>query len=72
MFDSTTTSQNVYVAILDDDILEDNETFIGDLTTTDDRVDLHPVTATTVIIEDNDGKFEWFHALGRRDKINSF
>ena len=55
-FNSTTTSLEVPVDILNDNILENNETFIGDLATTDDRVDLNPINATATIIEDNDGK----------------
>ena len=55
-FNSTTTSQTVSVTILDDDILEDNETFVGNLNTTDKMVDINPDTATTIIIEDNNGK----------------
>ena len=50
-FNSTTTSQTVSVTILDDDILEENKTFIGNLTTTDDRVDLHPSTTTAIITD---------------------
>ena len=56
MFGSTTTSQTVSVVIVDDEILEDDETFLGNLATTDDRVNLNPITATATIIEDNDGK----------------
>ena len=55
-FDNTTTSQAVRVVIVDDDIFEDDETFLGNLATTDPYVDLIPATATATILEDNDGK----------------
>ena len=55
-FNSTTTSQTVPVIIVDDEILEGNETFFGNLATTDDRIDINPVNANATIFEDNDGK----------------
>ena len=55
-FDNATTVQTVRVIIVDDNILEDDETFLGNLATTDLYVDLIPENATTTIMEDNDSK----------------
>ena len=54
-FDAATSSQTVTIPILDDDIVEDSETIIVTLTSTDPAAILNPSSAT-VTIEDNDGK----------------
>ena len=54
-FDAATSSQTVTIPILEDDIVEDSETIIVTLTSTDPAAILNPPSAS-VTIEDNDGK----------------
>ena len=57
-FDENTQSLTVTVTILNDDILEDTEFFLGNLNTSDDAVDLLPSEATVEILQPDgdDGK----------------
>ena len=54
-FDSVTTTITVRIIIKDESVLENDESFCGDLATTDSAVNLNPDTAEITIIEDNDG-----------------
>ena len=56
-FDSTMLSHSVRVAVVDDDILENDEVFLGSLALTlpDTDVILDPDEAMVTILEDNDG-----------------
>ena len=54
-FDAVTSSQTVTIPILDDNIVEDSETIIVTLTSTDPAAIVNPSRAS-VTIEDNDGK----------------
>ena len=54
-FNTTTSSQTVIIPILDDNIVEDSETIIVTLTSTDSAAIVNPSSAS-VTIEDNDGK----------------
>ena len=52
MFDANSpTRVCVDIPIIEDDILEDNETFVVTLTTTDDRVILQPDDGVVTIID---------------------
>ncbi len=51
-FSAGTSSHQVTVTIVNDDIVEDPETFFGNLTTSDDSVQLAPRTATVTIREE--------------------
>ena len=56
-FDGSTGRECVTVPIINDDILEDIESFTASLTTSDSAVTLNPDLARVDIIEDpNDGK----------------
>lgn len=56
-FDNSTTRAEVHITIKDDDILESNENFFGNLATLDDTaVILNPGHIEIIIVEDNDGK----------------
>ncbi len=55
-FDGSSTNRTVRITIIDDAILEDNESFFGNLATTDAAVTVDPDEAEATIIEDNDGK----------------
>ena len=50
-FDASTTSHKVIVTIVNDDILEDSETFSGNLRTSDSAVDVNPQIAIVTIFE---------------------
>ena len=56
VLDTNTSSQTVTIPILEDNIVEDSETIIVTLTSSDSAAIINPSTAS-VIIEDNDG--EW-------------
>ena len=56
-FSNQTTSQTVRIVIEDDDILENDENFFGNLATLDGSVILDPEQAEVNILEDNDGTF---------------
>ncbi len=55
-FDGSSTSRTVRITIIDDAIVEDDESFFGNLATTDAAVTVDPDEAEATIIEDNDGK----------------
>lgn len=55
-FDENTASRSVTVTINDDNVLEDNENFFGNLNTSDVAVDLTPSLATVNILELDDGR----------------
>ena len=48
--------------ILDDECVEDDESFEVSLTTSDDDVDIH-ISSTEILIVDNDGKKVFFAIL---------
>ena len=52
MLDGETMWQLIRVPITNDNILENDETFFGNLATTDGVVDLDPDQATVTIVED--------------------
>ena len=54
-FNTTTSSQTVTIPIIEDDTVEDSETIIVTLTSTDPAAIVNPSSAS-VTIEDNDGK----------------
>ena len=56
VLDTNTSSQTVTIPILEDNIVEDSETIIVTLTSSDSAAIINPSSAS-VIIEDNDG--EW-------------
>jgi len=58
-FDSVFNSRTATVTIVDDNILESNEIFFGNLASTDSQVIVSPQTAAVTIVEDNDGKWVW-------------
>ena len=63
-FDASTTSQTVMVTIVNDDILENSETFSGNLMTSDSAVNFVFQMATVTILEEaGDGK--WVDKHGR-------
>ncbi len=55
-FNGSSTSQTVRITIIDDAILEHDESFFGKLTATDPAVTVDPNQAEATIIEDNDSK----------------
>lgn len=55
-FDENTLTIPIVITIVDDSILEDLEFFFGNLTTSDEAVDLLPDTTTINIQEIGDGK----------------
>ena len=55
-FDSISNSRTVTITIVDDNVLEDDETFFGNLVSTDPQVIAAPRTAVVTIVEDNDGE----------------
>ena len=54
-FDAATSSQNVTISIVEDDIVEGSETIIVTLTSTDPAAIINPSNGS-ITIEDNDGK----------------
>ena len=55
-FDENTLTRPIVLTIIDDAILEDEENFFGNLSTSDGAVDLLPVTTRINILELNDRK----------------
>ena len=58
-FDENIMRREIRIGIIDDSILEDNEFFFGNLSTTDDAVDLMPDNTLVNILEVGDGKLGW-------------
>ena len=56
-FNQTTSHQSVIIPIIDDNILEDVENFLGQLTTLETFVDLMPAMTEINILEVNDSKY---------------
>ena len=70
-FNATTSSQTVTIPILEDDIVEDSETIIVTLTSTDSAAIVNPQSAS-VTIEDNDGKKLTWYVLKTYLILNKF
>ena len=62
-FSSTDSQQCCVIPIIDDNMVEDTETFIVSLTTNDGEVNLIAPINATVSITDNDGEFAPLYPL---------
>ncbi len=58
-FNGSYTNWTVRMTIIDDAIVEDNESFFGKLTTIDPAVTVDPDQAVVAIYKDNDSKLEY-------------
>ena len=54
-FDEINTVETLIITVIDDSILENDESFFGLLSSDDSAVILSPQQATITIVEDNDG-----------------